>query len=53
VFAIEEYIKLDSAVLAQLLQPSDEPHPTARGSAAAPDAIQAGKDDDWSIDDFI
>lgn len=53
VFAIGEYIKLDSAALAQLLQPSDEPHPTARGSAAVPDTIQAGKHDDWSINDFI
>ncbi|KAJ6563496.1 hypothetical protein B0H10DRAFT_2197823 [Mycena sp. CBHHK59/15] len=50
VFAIAEYIKLDSPELAELLQPSKLPE----SSAATPvDDGGAGRPDDWSMDDFL
>ncbi|KAJ7830124.1 hypothetical protein B0H13DRAFT_2372119 [Mycena leptocephala] len=51
VFAIADYIKLDSPALAELMQPSK--HASQAKSVAPSDSIQAVRPDDWSIDEFL
>jgi hypothetical protein len=53
VFAISEYIKLDSPALGELLQPSKESRTDAQMPHALSDSVQAGRPDDWSFDDFL
>ncbi|KAJ6597397.1 hypothetical protein B0H10DRAFT_1959756 [Mycena sp. CBHHK59/15] len=50
VFAVADYVKLDSPELAELLQPSKLPESTV---ATPVDDSQAGRPDDWSMDDFL
>ena len=50
VFAIAEYIKLDSPALAELMQPSK---PGKEKSVAPSSSVQAGRPDDWSMDEFL
>ncbi|KAJ6568148.1 hypothetical protein B0H10DRAFT_2238285 [Mycena sp. CBHHK59/15] len=50
VFAVADYVKLDSPEVAELLQPSKLPESTV---ATPVDDSQAGRPDDWSMDDFL
>ncbi|KAJ6538275.1 hypothetical protein DFH09DRAFT_1090700 [Mycena vulgaris] len=50
VFTVADYVKLDSPELAELLQPSKLPESTV---ATRVDDSQAGRPDDWSMDDFL
>ncbi|KAJ7104878.1 hypothetical protein C8R44DRAFT_746139 [Mycena epipterygia] len=50
VFAIAEYIKLDSPALAELLKPSE---PDADVSMEPAPGTQAGRPDDWNLEDLL
>ncbi|KAJ6586778.1 hypothetical protein B0H10DRAFT_1961563 [Mycena sp. CBHHK59/15] len=50
VFAIAEYIKLDSEILAELLRPSERDADVSMEPATGP---QAGRPDDWDLEEFL
>ncbi|KAJ6579336.1 hypothetical protein B0H10DRAFT_1962959 [Mycena sp. CBHHK59/15] len=50
VFAIAEYIKLDSEILAELLRPSERDADVSMEPATGP---QAGRPDDWVLEEFL
>ncbi|KAF8205378.1 hypothetical protein K438DRAFT_1757351 [Mycena galopus ATCC 62051] len=51
VFVIANYVKLNSPVLVELMQPSKDAN---KQKLVAPSpSVEAGHPDDWSIDDFL
>ncbi|KAK7018294.1 hypothetical protein R3P38DRAFT_1296978 [Favolaschia claudopus] len=53
VFAIAQYIKLESTTLAALIQPSKDDSQPAMGSTGAVASVPAGVPTDWSVEDFL
>ncbi|KAJ6622586.1 hypothetical protein B0H10DRAFT_2214225 [Mycena sp. CBHHK59/15] len=53
VFAITQYIKLESPALAELMEPSKTAASTVGSTAAPSNATPAGHPDDWNMDDFL
>ena len=54
VFAISEYVKLESPALAELVQPSGKAAETSNGMGGATStAPPAGRPDDWSMEDLL